>query len=73
MYDNLWDVSFVLELDQNPELHRGRMEAVFEQIKSELSVFSLKPSVGKDNFEICPRRTAIMALLVAEKDLKNLR
>ena len=73
LYNDEWSMSFVVDLVQHAEKHLDRMEAVLEQMKQEMFVFTNRPSVGKDNFEICPRRTAILALTIAENDLKKVR
>lgn len=72
-YNRTWNTAHVLELVQNPAPYLPQMEQVYAQLLSEAKQMQDRPSVPQELFWLCPRRTALLALQNAEKDLNNVR
>lgn len=70
LYEENWSTALILEMVTKPEQYREKMEKIHEQVTHELNLLSDRPSVGKNDFAICPRRSGLMALMCIEKDLK---
>lgn len=73
LYDENWSTTLIIDMVKNPGSYREKMEKVNTQVRQELSLFSKRPSVGKDDFAICPRRSGIVAVVTIEKDLETVR
>lgn len=72
-YARTWNSEHVLKLAQDPAPYLPQMEQVYAQIRSEPAQMRARPVVPKELFWICPRRTAQLAMEIAEKDMKNAR
>lgn len=72
LYDEIWNMDFIMETAKEPNEYIKKLKSLNNQLTEELGIISGQPSVGDNEFEICPKRNALLALQLVEHDIKTL-
>ena len=72
-YARAWSAERVAQMVRDPEAYLPQTEEVCAHLRTEPAQMKDRPIVPEELFWICPRRTSLLALEIAEEDLKNMR